>query len=329
MEYRKFGTTGLTVSTVGFGAWAIGGPATAGGIAIGWGETDDAVSFRALERARGCGVTFFDTSDFYGLGHSEELIGKAFGNAPDLVIATKVGQRLDSDGGIVSDYSISHLTRACEESLRRLRRETIDLYQLHTARLRHLEEGACVEAMERLREAGKIRAWGLSLNTFTPAPEAEYMISRRIGNGFQLALNIINQRALPVIRQAAEAGYGIIVRMPFQFGLLTGAMTEKTTFSAGDHRSYRLTPEVLKAAMGPVQEIGAIAARLGMATATLALSYCVSYPGVSTVIPGIRTPAQAEADTAVNPMSGATQARLEEMYSARLRQLLEQMEKNG
>src|SRR5512137_1448261 len=126
MEYRTFGSTSLRVSVVGFGGWAIGGPATAGGVPIGWGETDDATSLRAIGRARALGVTFFDTADFYGFGHSEELIGRALGNAADVVIATKVGQRLAADGSVVHDYSRAHLTRACEASLRRLRRETID-----------------------------------------------------------------------------------------------------------------------------------------------------------------------------------------------------------
>ncbi|MDX1740397.1 MAG: aldo/keto reductase, partial [Rhodothermales bacterium] len=239
---NPLGATDLDISRVGFGAWAIGGPAMAGDTAIGWGETDDDESVRALETALDRGITFFDTADFYGLGHSEELIGRVIGNRPDVAVATKVGHRLNPDGSISLDYSKSHILAACEASLRRLGRDRIDLYQLHSARVEHLEAGECVEAMERLTEEGKIRYWGLSLNTYKPHPEAGMMMDRGIGHSFQLVLSVINQRAVDIIRRASSLGYGIIARMPLQFGLLAGRFDPGSRFARNDHRSFRLTP---------------------------------------------------------------------------------------
>ena len=262
METRRFGRTELEVSLVGFGAWAIGGPATAGGLPIGWGPSDDDTSMAAIARALEVGITCFDTADFYGLGHSEELVGRVLGNRPDVVVATKVGQRLTPDGLAAQDYSKTHIVAACEASLRRLRRETIDLYQLHTARLPELERGECLDAMEQLRAQGKIRYWGLSLATFAPGPEAEFLLAHGLGHGVQLALNIINQRAVPLLARLHAAGYGVIARMPYQFGLLTGAVTKDTRFDPRDHRSFRLAPALLDVAL-PVLDARGVARRRG------------------------------------------------------------------
>ncbi|GMV05992.1 MAG: aldo/keto reductase [Gemmatimonadota bacterium] len=294
MEYRQFGATDLKVSVVGFGAWAIGGGAMAGSMAIGWGATDDDVSRAALRRAREVGITFFDTADFYGLGRSEALVGEVFGNADDVVVATKVGHRLGADGSISLDYTARHVREACEASLRRLRRDRIDFYQLHSARMPHLLEGECVDAMERLREAGHVRWWGLSLNTFEPGPEAEHLMGLGKGHGFQLVLNVLNRRALPVVERARRAGVGVIARMALQFGLLGGRMRPGARFAQDDHRSFRLTDDVIGRTRELLEPFWEAAAALGVTPAQAALSYAAAVPGVSTVIPGIRTPEQAE-----------------------------------
>lgn len=294
---RAFGTTDLQVSEVGFGAWGIGGPAMAGQIPIGWGDVDDAESVRALETALDRGINFFDTADVYGTGHSEELIGSTFGNRDDVVVATKVGHRVDEDGTFVRDYERSYIVEACEASLRRLRRETIDYYQLHSAQVAELERGECVDAMESLRRDGKIRDWGVSLNTFDPYPEADYLMEHHLGDGFQVVLNIINQRALDLIAKAARSGYGIIARMPLQFGLLTGKFDRDTRFDERDHRSRRLTPEVLERALDALQDVWPLTEKYGIDKTALSLSFVLSTEGVSTVIPGIKTPAQAIRNT--------------------------------
>lgn len=298
----------------------------AGTTPLGWGQADDATSIHALEAAFDAGITFFDTADFYGLGHSEKLIGRVFGNRPDVVIATKVGHRLRDDGTIFVDYSAEHVEAACEASLRRLRREAIDYYQLHTAKVAHLAEGCAVEALERLRERGKIRYWGLSLNTYNPHAEAEYVIERGLGHGLQLVLNVINQRALDILPRAARAGYGVIARMPLQFGLLSGKMSREARFGASDHRSFRLKPEILSRALGDLQPFFSRARARGVDGASLALSYVLSYPEVSTVIPGIRTPEQARRN-ASSPvtLSAEERAEIETMYADGLSDLLEAM----
>jgi aryl-alcohol dehydrogenase-like predicted oxidoreductase len=314
MQYRKFGNTDLRVSEIGFGAWAIGGNAKVGNTPIGWGQADDTTSKKALQASVDAGINFFDTADFYGLGHSEALIGEVLKNNNDVVIATKVGHR-NINESIVLDYSKAYIMEACEQSLKRLQRDTIDYYQLHSARMPHLQEGECIEAMEQLKQQGKIRYWGLSLNTFHPQPEADFLIHHKYGDGFQLVFNIINQRALQTIEQAGAAGYGIIARMPLQFGLLTRKFTTSTTFSALNVLEANVWPLATKEQMSP---------------AALALSFILSHPQVSTVIPGIRTPEHVLSNTdGLRQLSEETMQQLSALREKEWIPVLELMEKAG
>lgn len=296
MNYRKFGSTDLSVSEIGFGAWGIGGPAMVGDVAIGWGDVDDKTSIQALHKSYDLGINFYDTADFYGFGHSEELIGNVFGNRDDVIIASKVGHRVE-DEKILLDYTKKHILKFCEESLKRLKRDKIDCYQLHSAKLEHLQNGECIEALEQLKSEGKIRYWGISLNTFNPYPEAEYLIERKLADGFQLVLNIINQRSLKLIETASKNGYGVIARIPLQFGLLTGKFTKETTFDKNDHRHFRLLPEFLTKLLEAIDKVWEVAAKYNVDKTTFALSFIMNHKGVSTVIPGIKTPEQAEKNT--------------------------------
>jgi aryl-alcohol dehydrogenase-like predicted oxidoreductase len=330
MEYQSFGSTSLTISSIGFGGWAIGGPAMAGSTPIGWGEADDATSVQALRRAQECGITFYDTADFYGLGHSEELIGNTFGNSDRVVIATKVGHRLNSDGSLFLDYSKRHILAACEASLLRLKRDAIDLYQLHSARMVHLEQGECLAAMDQLQQEGKIRYWGLSLNTFAPDAEAEFMTSHNLGHGFQLVLNIVNQRALNVVKLARDNGYGVIVRMPLQFGLLTGKIARNASFPPNDHRSFRLTPEIISKTLDALAVLDPVREQLGISRTSFALSYPLSIEGVSTAIPGIRTPEHAEANTTgLVSLSEEIKNSIRQLSADRLDEVVGLMQKQG
>ena len=296
MQYRKFGNTDLLVSEIGFGAWAIGGVAMIGKTAIGWGEADDRVSENAIHASLTAGINFFDTADIYGLGHSENLLGKIIGDKKDIIIATKVGN-VSRDEQFTVDYSKAYILLACENSLHRLKRDTIDFYQLHTARMPHLQQGDCIEAMEILKQQGKIRYWGLSLNTFDPAPEAEYLMQHNYGNGFQLVLNLLNQRSLSLLKTAAEKGYGIIARMPLQFGLLTGKFDSGVSFQDNDHRKNRLTAEIIKTCADALIPVWKLCEKYNCTKTELALSYLLSYPQVSVIIPGIRTDEQVLANT--------------------------------
>lgn len=296
MQYRRFGNTSLHVSEIGFGAWAIGGGAMVGSTAIGWGDADDNTSVRAIHAALDAGINFFDTADIYGLGHSETLIGNLLGKRKDIIIATK-GGNVGRNEQFTVDYTKAYLVQACEKSLQRLQRDYIDFYQLHTARMVHLTNGECIEAMQLLQQQGKIRYWGLSLNTFEPAAEAQYLMQHQLGNGFQLVLNLINQRALPLLHEMQLRGYGVIARMPLQFGLLTGKFSPQTTFPPNDHRKGRLTPELIAKAEETLSPVWQLCNKYRCSKTQLALSYILSYDAVSTVIPGIRTPEHVHGNT--------------------------------
>ncbi|CAN5475153.1 aldo/keto reductase [soil metagenome] len=297
MNYRKFGNTKLEVSEIGFGTWGIGGPSMVGDIPIGWGEVNDETSIKALKTAYGLGVNFYDTADFYGLGHSEELLGITFGNEKDIIIASKVGHRVDENQSIYTDYTKNYILKACEDSLRRLQRETIDFYQLHTAKKSDLEKGECIEALEFLKEQGKIRYWGVSLNTYKPEPEAVYLLNNNLSDGVQLVLNIMNQKSLEICEKAKKSGLGVIARMPLQFGLLTGKFDKNTRFDKKDHRHFRLTPEVLEYSIDALEKVWLLTEKYGVSKTELSLSFLLSFDAVSTVIPGIKTPEQAKENT--------------------------------
>ncbi|MCA6462253.1 MAG: aldo/keto reductase [Chitinophagaceae bacterium] len=331
MQYRKFGNTDLLVSEVGFGCWAIGGAASVGSIAIGWGETDDKVSQHALLTAKDAGINFFDTADFYGLGHAETLLGQTFGNSDQVLIASKVGQKSVNNERIEIDYSKQYIIEACEKSLQRLKRDTIDFHQLHVARLSHLHQGECIEAMQLLQQQGKIRYWGISLITFDPFPEADFMFDHSFGDGFQLVFNIINQRALPIILRAGEAGFGVIARMPLQFGLLTGKMSAASQFPPDDHRSRRLVPELIAATQEILHDkVMPLTEKYQTNLAGLALSFILSFPEVSVVIPGIRTPEQVAGNTAhLVKLEEADTQYLASLYKESWQPVMQLMEKIG
>jgi aryl-alcohol dehydrogenase-like predicted oxidoreductase len=306
MNYRQFGNTELRVSEIGFGAWAIGGPAYAGTIPIGWGKTDDPASIKALKRAFEHGINFYDTADFYGLGHSEELIGQVFGNDPDVIIATKAGHRLNDRGEIQFDYSYDYLIRACSQSLQRLKREAIDYYQLHTARMADLEKGECIRAMQDLQIEGKIRYWGISLNTYDPAPELEFF------------------------PEISDHHYGVIARMPLQFGLLTGKFDRNSRFGADDHRAARLNPGILEQAEKYLLPVWDLAKKYETTPGELALRFDLSLHKVSTVIPGMRNEKQVMQNIAdLEKIDDHDMVFLKKLYHEKLSMLLSEMQKFG
>jgi aryl-alcohol dehydrogenase-like predicted oxidoreductase len=329
MKYRLFGKTELRVSEIGFGAWAIGGDAMVGNTPIGWGPADDATSKLAIHQAMDQGINFFDTADFYGLGHSEKLLGETIGKNKEMIIATKVGHRAIGDK-IVLDYSKGYIVNAVEESLRRLKRDYIDYYQLHSARLAHFETEACIEAMDQLKKEGKIRYWGLSLNTFEPEPEADYLMNLNKGEGFQLVFNLINQLALPLIKKAA-ANYGIIARMPLQFGLLTGKFNRNQEFAKNDHRSFRLKEELMQSSLQILEEkIWPLVQKYHITKTGLAMSFILSQPGISTVIPGIRTKEQAIENTSgIVQLEDSDRLFLENLFSTAWFPLVQEMKALG
>jgi len=325
MQYRKFGNTDLRVSEIGFGAWAIGGGAMIGNTAIGWGDADDNVSIKAIHSALDAGINFFDTADIYGLGHSEELLGKTISNKKEVIIATKVGNVSRNDQFTV-DYSKEYIIGACESSLKKLRRETIDYYQLHSARMQHLQTGECIAAMQQLEQQGKIKYWGISLNTFDPLPEADFFIQ----NKFQLVLNLLNQKTLLLLKSSAENGYGIIVRMALQFGLLTGKFDDGINFSENDHRKNRLTKDVIDASTNALSQVWALCKKYNCSKTQLALSYILSYPEVSTIIAGIRTAEQVQLNTTgLFQLNSNDRSMIEQLGATSFVQVMDLIQKQG
>ena len=293
MQYRTLGRTGWKVSAIGLGAWAIGGPFRSKNQVLGWGQVDDSESIRAISRARDRGVNFFDTADIYGLGHSEELLGKALrGSWDGCHLATKVGRVMLSDGTFTQDFSPKRIPQACEASLRRLKKETLDLFQLHNPSLEVIQSGEIFEALDDLKAAGKICYYGVSIGT---EEEALAVLSDGRAATLQVRYNLLQQamaeRVLPL---ALERNVGIIARVPLEFGLLSGKFTPDTRFAANDHRSERYPKQVLTKEMAKVDKLRFLADGRKGKPAQAALRFVLSNPAVGTTIPGAKTPAQVE-----------------------------------
>lgn len=330
MQYVQFGNTDLKVSRIGLDTRAIGGEAYAGGVCLGRIPVDDSLSVKALYRAYDCGINFFDTADFYGSGHAEELIGKTFGNRPDVVIALKAGQRRDENNMLRTDCSAAYLRRCCEQSLRRLRREAIDFYQLHGAEVSFLKSGEAEALLQALRQEGKIRWYGISLTAFRPEPEAEFCMENRFGHGFQAVFNIFNQLIAPYLSLMQQNGFGVIARMPLQGGLLTGKYGANTVFPPGDYRSLCLTPPVLQEAQKLLPFLQQLARDYEMSLAELAMSFVLSHSAVSTVISAACTPEQAARNARIPPaISESDRNRLMQFWQQDCSQLFALIKKQG
>ncbi|MDG5787471.1 aldo/keto reductase [Evansella sp. AB-P1] len=226
MKYRQLGNTELKVSELSFGTWAIGGS---------WGQTDDQESLRALERAMDAGVNFFDTADVYGGGHSESLLAKATkGKEDDIHIATKFCR-----AGDIFDpktYSEESVRAYCENSLKHLNRERIDLYQIHCPPLEILQDGQVFGVLDKLQQEGKIRHYGVSVET---VEEGLLCLENPNVKALQVIFNIFRQKPLEkLFPLAKEKGVGILCRVPLASGLLTGKFTTNASFEEGDHRNF-------------------------------------------------------------------------------------------
>ncbi len=282
MRYRQLGATGIRVSEIGFGAWGIGGNAKG---AVAYGPADEDESRKALLQAVEVGVNFFDTSDFYGFGHSEAVLGRALRPVRSKVaIATKVGF-LNAAGD--QDFSPSHIERSLDASLRRLQTDYVDLYQLHSPPRELLKSNSeIVKTLERLQAAGRIKAFGLSLR----APDDGLVAVRELGfNCLQVNFNLLDQRAIGngLFDLCSKRNVGVIVRTPLVFGFLTGHYSATDDFDPSDHRR-RWSPEQLERwATAHHLFVALIDAKNGEKPSQFALRFCLSFDSVSTVIPGM------------------------------------------
>ena len=298
MQYRTLGRTGLRVSEVGFGAWAIGGPSKLGEVEIGWGAVDDAASLAAIEAAYDAGVTFFDTSDAYGAGRSEQLIGKALkSKRTQVVVATKVGNRT-IEGKWIKDFSRAWIVQAAEASLARLGMDYIDLYQLHSPSDTAAYLPEAFEALTQLKRQGKIRYGGVSVG---PAAHGPWVIQHTPADTIQVVYNLLDREPEQELLPAAiRHNIGIIARVPLASGFLTGKFSPDTTFPPDDHRSKTYSPEKVRRMVDQVQRLGFLTEGKRKTLAQAALQYCLASPAVSVVIPGAKTPEQARANAAAS-----------------------------
>jgi aryl-alcohol dehydrogenase-like predicted oxidoreductase len=300
MNYRKLGGTNITVSEIGFGTWGIGG-ATGDG-ATSYGATDDAESLRALRRALELGITFYDTADIYGYGHSEALLGKAFAKERDkVVIASKAGFLKHN---APHDISPKRLRECLEGSLRRLGTDYVDVYFLHSPPLELVEKTpGVIEGLHRMKAERKIRALGFSVK----GPEDGFVAIEKYGfDVVEANFNMIDQRALEcgLFAAAEKHGAGIIARTPFAFGFLTGAITD-LHFGVDDHRSNWPEAQLKLWASTPAL-FAPVNSGKQRTLSQLALSFCLSFPAVSAVIPGILHPAEAEENAAASSLPPLT-----------------------
>jgi len=297
MQYRELGRTGIRVSAVGFGAWAIGGTAEASGVPLGWGRTNDDESLAAIRRARELGINFFDTADSYGFGRSESLLGIVLSrHRADVVLATKVGVVRSAAGEVRKDFSRQHIFHAVDGSLKRLRSDYIDLYQAHNPTIDDLRREEIQEAMEMLQDQGKIRFWGVSVSTVEEGLE---IVRSGWGHTLQVLYNVLNQAPERELFPAAkEKGYGLIARVPLASALLTGKFRTDSAFPATDVRQNFLTPRRLEEALPRVDEVKAIIGGNTRSLAEGALRFILANEAISTTIPGARNVRQVEMNAA-------------------------------
>jgi aryl-alcohol dehydrogenase-like predicted oxidoreductase len=304
MRYRRLGRTGLRVSEISFGAWAIGGPFCFGSQPIGWGAVNDEDSIASLRTAFEHGVNFVDTADIYGLGHSEELVRKAMNGAPqEISIATKGGFLPEPRGGSFQDFSREHLFEACEASLQRLGCEAIHLYQLHCPPSEVLEREEVFEVLDELKRQGKILHYGVSIERDTEAITAmEYPGVETV----QIIFNMFRQKpARTVFPLAMKQGVGILARVPLASGLLAGKFTPDTVFSEDDHRSSPIPGETfsgigLAEGVEIVEKLRFLEFEGGPSLAQIALRWVLAFDAVSATIPGAKTPQQVKENVATS-----------------------------
>ena len=282
MKFRVLGNTGLLVSEIGFGAWGIGGNNEG---ALAYGPTEDGESIDAVRRAFDLGVNFYDTSDLYGYGHSEKLLGRALRKVrSEVIIASKSGFIRGASG---QDFTPLAVKRSIEASLQRLGTDYIDLYQLHSPPIDVLssEMGLIPMLKDCVRE-GKIRAYGISVRT----PEDAYHVVDGYGfSAIQMNFNLVDQRALrgDLFDMCSKRGIGIVVRTPLCYGFLTGCYDAELVFDETDHRS-RWSAEQLRVWADAYRLfIEGVYAQEDQTPAQFALRFCLSHPSVSTAIPGM------------------------------------------
>lgn len=323
MEYRELGRTGWQVSTISFGAWAVGS---------GWGHVDDRESSAALHRALDLGVNLFDTADVYGDGRSERLLARLRRDRHEpFYVATKAGRRLDPH--VASGYSRKNLTSFVERSLENLEVEAIDLLQLHCPPTDVYYQPEVFGVLDDMVKAGKLRYYGVSVERVEEALKAiEYPAVQSV----QIIFNLFRQRPADLFfSEAKRHKVGILARVPLSSGMLTGKMTRQSTFSDDDHRNFNRNGESFSRGetfsgvdfdigLEAVKEIAVIVPS-GWTMAQLALRWILMFDAVTCAIPGAKRPSQVEENVRaadLPPLPSATMQQLHDLYDRRIRELV-------
>jgi aryl-alcohol dehydrogenase-like predicted oxidoreductase len=313
MQYRTFGRTGWQVSEVGYGMWGMAG----------WTGSESEEVNRALDRSVEMGCNFFDTAWGYGEGQSEQILNALVKrhSQKKLYVATKVppkNRRWPSkpefklSDVFPSDYIIEYT----EKSLKNLGVETIDLQQFHVWEDAWAQQDEWKEAISKLTQQGKVQAWGISVNRWEPNNSLQTLQTGLI-DAVQVIYNIFDQapedKLFPLCRQL---NIGVIARVPFDEGTLTGTMTKETTFPAGDWRASYFVPENLNASVDRADALKPLLSE-GMTLPEMALRFILSNPDVATTIPGMRKLANVEANMSASDGKGLPESLLKELKSHR------------
>ena len=315
MEHRRLGRTGLEVSEVGYGAWGIGGK--------GWLGAEDDESVRALERALDLGLNFIDTALGYGDGHSEQLVGQVVrARSEPVYVSTKIPPknglwpaRKGTHAG--EAFPAGHVRECTEASLRNLGLDAIDVQQFHVWDDAWVDQGDWREAIDALRQEGKIRFFGVSINDHQPDNALE-LIRAGLADTVQVIYNVFEQSPEDELFPACrEHDVGVLARVPLDEGGLTGRITPDTAFPEGDFRARYFRDdrrrEVHERALAIAEDLGVGEDGL----AELALRYILSAPEVSTVIPGMRTVRNVERNMAVGDGHGLPLEQVERLKTHR------------
>lgn len=325
MKYRELGSTGWHVSTISFGAWAIGSA---------WGQVDPTESLRALHEAVDLGVNFFDTADVYGDGQSERLLAQLRRDRPEeIIVATKAGRRLDphtSEG-----YNAANLTAFVDRSLKNLETESLDLLQLHCPPIDVYYRPDVFEALEDLVRQGKIRKYGVSVERVEEALKA---IEFPNVCSVQIIFNMFRQRPADLFfAEAARRKVGILARLPLSSGMLTGKLNVNSKFAADDHRNFNRHGEAFdrgetfsgvdyETGLAAIEELRSLLPE-GMTMAQFALRWILMFDAVTCAIPGAKRPAQVEENVRAAdfpPLSPETMRRVRELYERSIQPLVHQ-----
>src|SRR5918996_1225244 len=322
MEYRDLGQTGMRVSEISLGTWALGD---------GWGAVSEDDALGALNRAVDLGVNFLDTADVYGDGRSEKLIARLLKDRPndEILVATKAGRRLDPH--TPEGYDYDNLSAFVERSLNNLGVEALDLLQLHCPPTEAYRQDSTFKALDRLQEAGKVRNYGVSVEK---VEEARMVLDYPGVASVQIIFNIFRQKpAEEFFPLAEERNVGILARVPLASGLLSGKMRLDRVFGEDDHRSFNREGQAFdkgETFSGVDFETGLLAAEElkelvpeGHTLAQFALCWILMYPAVSCAIPGGKNISQVEDNVAaaeMHPFSGETMQRAREIYDSRVRE---------